>query len=229
MGLKRRAAAACLIAALSSLLSTSPATDWSNGPNGPNGFGTHDWILDRAWRNAGTPNWIDIEVALKATDDPDTKDGIDHASGTWWHVYDRWGDDYGDAHEAAEVWFERIQTRLRNGNERGASKALGYLAHIVGDVAQPMHTDQRTREDRIHSSYEQAVDRRIHDFGSGYDGVHRADPRARTVQLARVAHRSYLKLIRTYDRDGFTGEVKRLTGRQLRRAVEALSDLIASL
>ena len=37
---------------------------------------------------------------MRATDDPDMLDGIDHASGTWWHVYDQWGVTYGGAPEA---------------------------------------------------------------------------------------------------------------------------------
>ena len=53
------------------------------------------------------------------------------------------------------------QKRLQAGKERRASKALGYLAHIVGDVAQPMHTDSSDGEtDSVHSRYEQAVDAR---------------------------------------------------------------------
>ncbi len=44
--------------------------------------------------------WVCLRTALRATDDPDVKDGIDHASGTWWHVWDEWGAPYGDAPEA---------------------------------------------------------------------------------------------------------------------------------
>src|SRR5687768_14704320 len=132
-----------------------PASGWSNGVGGCNSFGTHDWVLDRAIRAVGEEaDWVRRRVALRATDDPDCVDGIDHASGTWWHVYDRWGATYGGADEAAAVWFRRIKRRLADGNERGASRALGYLAHIVGDIAQPMHTDSTEREDRVHSSYE---------------------------------------------------------------------------
>ena len=138
-----------LLVAMSLVLPT-PAFGWSNGTGGCDSFGTHDWILKKAIAAAGRDgDWVRTRVALRATDDPDCKDGIDHASGTWWHVYDRWGDEWGGADEAAAVWFRRMKDRLANGNERGASKALGYLAHIVGDVAQPMHMDSRDREDRV--------------------------------------------------------------------------------
>lgn len=125
--------------------------------------------------------WVHKRVALRATDDPDTVNGVDHASGTWWHVYDRWGSTYGDADEAAAVWFRRIRHRLDDGRERAASRALGYLAHFVGDVAQPMHTDQRDREDSIHSPYESDVDERV-GFRFFYEGHQPARllPTART-------------------------------------------------
>lgn len=65
----------------------TPALAWSNGRDGPDSYGTHDWILDKALKAAGNDaDWVRKRIALRATDDPDTKDGIDHASGTWWHV-----------------------------------------------------------------------------------------------------------------------------------------------
>lgn len=206
-----------------------PALAWSNGRNGPNSFGTHDWILKKAIRaTRADASWVRVRVALRATDDPDTKDGIDHASGTWWHVYDRWGDEYGGADEAARVWFRRMQRRLGAGRERPASKALGYLAHIVGDVAQPMHTDSSDKEEGVHSSYEQAVDRRLERYRFSYDGADaaKAAPRARAV--ARRAHKSYWSLVNTYDANGYNRKVHRITKRQLKRAANALADLLTT-
>jgi hypothetical protein len=61
-----------------------PALAWSNGVNGPNAYGTHDWILDHALDALGErADWVCRRAGLRATDDPDTKDGMDHASGTW--------------------------------------------------------------------------------------------------------------------------------------------------
>lgn len=207
----------------------TPAHAWSNGPQGCNSYGTHDWILDQALQAVGEQaDWVRTRVALSATDDPDCRDGIDHASGTWWHVYDRWGDDhYGGADEAARVWFRRMERRLDAGRERAASKALGYLAHLVGDVAQPMHTDQRDREERVHSSYEQAVDRRSYRFR--YDGADPASAGRKTRRVARVAHRSYFDLVREYDRHGYNQTVHRITKRQLNRAANAMTDLLTAV
>lgn len=169
------------LTAVVGVLHMTPAGGWSNGVDGPNSFGTHDWILKKAIKTVGEDaDWVRVRVALKATDDPDTVEGIDHASGTWWHVYDRWGEEWGGADEAARVWFRRMQRRLEAGRERAASKALGYLAHIVGDVANPMHTDSSHKEEGIHSSYEQSVDRRLHRYRFRYDGPDNVKPGPRT-------------------------------------------------
>jgi hypothetical protein len=107
---------------------------------------------------------VRTRVALRATDDPDCKDGIDHASGTWWHVYDRWGDEWGGADEATRVWFRRTKRRLEAGRERAASRALGIMSHFIADVGNPIHTDQSNKEESIHSPYESDVDKRIPNY-----------------------------------------------------------------
>lgn len=210
--------------------SASPAGGWANGTGGCNSFGTHDWILKKAIKAAGKKaNWVRVRVALRATDDPDCKDGIDHASGTWWHVYDRWGGEWGDADEAAAVWFRRTKRRLANGKKRAASKALGILAHIIGDVAQPMHTDSSEKEDGVHSPYEDAVDSRIESYAFGYDGGDRSRGRPRARRVARQAHRKYWPLVHAYDEHGYNTKVHCITKRQLKRAANAMADLITSL
>lgn len=215
---------------LLALAAPGPAVAWSNGTDGCDSYGTHDWILDQAVQAVGEQaDWVRPGVALRATDDPDCKDGIDHASGTWWHVYDRWGAEWGGADEAATVWFRRIRARIADGNERGASKALGYLAHIVGDVAQPMHTDSSDRENGVHGSYESAVDRRISDHSFTYDGEDPARAGAETRRVARRAHRYYWDLVRVYDSHGYNERVHQITKRQLNRAANAMADLLASL
>lgn len=221
---------AMVMAALSLSLVPVPALAWSNGPDGPNTYGTHDWILDKAIEAAGKKaRWVRVGVALRATDDPDTKDGIDHASGTWWHVYDRWGDEWGGADEAARVWFRRTKRRLAGGERRAASRALGIMSHFVADVANPMHTDSSDKEEGVHSSYEQAVDRRIDGYSFTYDGRDPAKPAPRTRRVARVAHRKYGDLVNAYDAHGYNAKVHRITKRQLKRAANALADLITSL
>jgi len=223
----RRVVVVVAIATVSGVSTTPPALGWSNGSEGCNSFGTHDLVLDEALDMIDA-DWVRRRVALRATDDPDCKNGIDHASGTWWHVYDRWGEEYGGADEAARVWFGRMQRRLDAGNERGASKALGILSHIVSDIAQPMHTDQRDREERVHAAYESAVDRRVGEYGFRYDGADDARPGPRLRQLARNAHRFYFELVRAYDNHGYNERVDAITRRQLNRAANAIADLLLS-
>lgn len=219
-----------LLAGLLVVGGASPALAWANGPDGPDSYGTHDWVLDQALQAVGEKaSWVNVRVALRATDDPDTVEGIDHASGTWWHVYDEWGETYGGAPEAAATWFRRTKRRLASGNERGASRALGILAHIVGDIANPMHTDSRDREDSIHSPYESDVDERLEGYRFDYDGEGSAKPFARTLTVARRAHRYYFDLIRAYDRNGYNDKVDGITRRQLNRGSNAVADLITSL
>lgn len=207
-----------------------PALAWSNGTGGCDSFGTHDWVLKKAIDAAGgEASWVRTRAALRATDDPDCKDGIDHASGTWWHVYDRWGSHYGGADEATAVWFRRAKRRLADGRERAASRALGIMSHFVADVANPMHTDQTDKEEAIHSPYEGDVDERIADYPFRYDGQHAARPAGRTRSVARQAHHYYSELVNAYDAHGYNTRVHRITTRQLNRAANALADLLSSL
>lgn len=226
-GLSRRSIL-CALAASASLLAPMPAHGWANGEDGCNSFGTHDVILAAALAFSDE-TWVMRRVAMRATDDPDCKDGIDHASGSWWHVYDRWGETYGGADEATAVWFRRVKSRLANGNERGASRALGIMSHFIADVANPMHTDSSEREDRVHSSYESAVDSRIPDYPFRYDGRDVAKPGARTRRVARAAHPYYWDLVRNYDNHGYNERVDRITRRQLNRAANALADVLTTL
>jgi hypothetical protein len=216
------------------LVPSQGALAWSNGANGPNTFGTHDWILREAIEASGNAgNWICRRAALRATDDPDTVDGIDHASGTWWHAYDEWGSTWGGAPEAVQVWFGRAKARLANGNQCGASRALGIMAHFVGDVAKPMHTDGSLDiEDSVHASYERAVDARCPASScryrmtfNGRDPVNAYD---RAVGLARGAYQFYAELIRRYHNAGYTSRVDQITRRQLNRAANSVADLIVA-
>ena len=230
-----RVAVGCLIPVAAIGLDGATALAWSNGVDGPDGYGTHDWILDQALGALGDRvDWVCPKVALRATDDPDTIDGLDHASGTWWHVYDVWGEDtYGDAPEAAAVWYRITERRLRAGDECAASRALGIMAHLVGDIAQPMHTDGGEAEDRVHSAYESAVDSRSEigddDYEFHFDGIDPASPRSGTVALARQAHHFYRALVTIYDKRGYDARVHEITQRQLDRAANVLADLIASI
>ncbi len=213
-----------------SLVSEPVALGWSNGTRGCNSYGTHDWILKKAIKAAGRKaSRARVRVALRATDDPDCKEGIDHASGYRWHIYDRWGSKWGGADEATAVWFRRTKWRLQAGRERTASRALGIMSHFIADVANPMHTDQSDKEEPIHYPYESDVGERIPDYSFRYDGRDVAKPGPRTRRVARRAHRSYWDLVNAYDAHGYNRKVHRITKRQLKRGANALADLITSL
>jgi hypothetical protein len=206
-----------------------PAAAWSNGSDGYNSFGTHDWILAKALKGAGDPSWVDRSVALRATDDPDSKDGIPYASGTWWHVWDRWGDTYGGAPEAAAHWFRVIQKRRAAGNDRGASRALGIFAHIVGDIGNPTHTDSTEREESMHSAHESGTDDRLSSYRFSFDGERERRPAAAVKAMAKKGHRLYFELVKQYSRHGYNQRVTEITQVSLRRAANVLADLILSL
>jgi hypothetical protein len=210
------------------------ALAWSNGRSGPNSFGTHDWIVREGVRLADRHGgWVCLRIAMRASDDPDTTSGIDHASGTWWHIWDEWGSTYGGAPEAVAVWYRRAERKLARGERCPASRALGIMAHMLGDVAQPMHTDQTRAEEAVHSSYESAVDSRCSATSCRYrarnDGWDRVGPYTRTRSLARQAHKSYRALVRSYRRTGYSAKVDSSSRRQLNRAANALADLIRSM
>ena len=229
----------CLVGALvlGGLLPNHEARGWANGRGGPNSFGTHDWILQKPIKKlkkrGDTVDWVKLDVAVKATDDPDVRNGIPYASGTWWHVYDIWGSSYGNAPKAIKYWFNQAAKRLANGRRGKASVALGYLAHMLGDLANPMHTDQMWKEESIHSAYETAVDQNsrrtsnIYDFT--FDGLDSPSPYAKAVRVARRAHRKYDKLVTAYYRNGYNDKVHILTKSQLNRGANAFADVAAGV
>lgn len=224
-----------VVLSLVALWPAPPASAWSNGVAGPNSYGTHDWLLDRALSALGeTASWVCRRTALQATDDPDTKEGLDHASGTWWHVYDIWGSTWGNAPEAVAVWFHTASRLHARGKDCAASRAIGIMAHLVGDVAQPMHTDgSLDAENAVHEPYEEDVDSRSRSADSiyrfTYDGRGLVTPYAATVRLAKLAHGSYVTLVSSYDADGYSETVDRITRRALNRGANTLADLIAAM
>jgi len=210
---------------------------WSNGVEGPDGFGTHDWVLRAALERVGDRvPWLCVRTAMRATDDPDTVEGVEYMSSPWWHVYDVWGaSGYGDAPTAIAYWHERARRQWNAQAWCEASRSVGIMAHLIADVAQPMHTDGwLDAEGRVHGDFEAGVDQRCRSFAGcryafRYDGRDQADPRGRAASLARHAHPWYDDLVKTFDRRGYTREVDTITRRQLNRAANAVADLLTSL
>ena len=92
-----------------------------------------------------------------------------------------------------------------------------------------MHTDSSDKEDGVHSPYESAVDSRTRDYGFHYNGSDPAKPGPAVPKLARWAHKKYRALGNAYDAHGYNTKVLHITKRQLKRAGNALADLIATL
>jgi hypothetical protein len=219
-----------------SLLASPSAYAWSNGVDGYDSFGTHDWILREAIRALGDDaSWVCVGVSLRATDDPDSLDGIDLASGTWWHVWDEWGvATWGGGPEAVAFWFDRVRHRLEQGDRCSASRALGIMAHLAGDMAQPMHTDGTSaHEHSAHPAYEHAVDERCTATSCRYEmhfnGRNIVEPYADALATARDAHPFYLRLINAYWAHGYNHVVDQITRRQLDRAANVMADLLWTL
>ncbi len=133
-----------------------------------------------------------------------------------------------------QVWVRRVQLKLVQGNTCGVSRTLGIMAHMAGDVAQPMHTDGSSAlEGAVLSSFERAVDTRCTAasciYQMHFDGRDVVDPFAVVVATARAAHPFYFPLINEYERHGYNDAVDRIARRQLDRAADEVADLLWSL
>lgn len=215
----------------------APATAhaWSNGGDGGDGFGTHDWILYEANRLAEKRgcHWLRLGVALRATDDPDTR-----FHDFYHHVYDVWdgaGETYGDAPDRVQELFIKAVRQLRAGRRRGASRTFGLLAHYYADICNPTHTDQTPAETRMHARHEAATNTRTNQRGEHrvwvrFNGIQvRAGARGPARRAATYVHQYYRTLVRTYNADGWCTTTKAITKKGLNRAVNDLADLIVSV
>lgn len=204
---------------------------WSNGPNGGDSFGTHDWVLYEANRlaTADGVRWLDWNVAQPATDDPDT---VLHD--TYHHVYDVWSSSYGDAPtRVAELYAETV-SELKAGDRVAASKNFGLLAHYYADINNPLHTDQVPEEESIHSAYELAAQTYTDEPNKNSawvvsDGLRYVpDATAETEQAATTSHGSYQLLVSEFTAKGMDAQVLAITRQSLNRAANDLADLIYS-
>jgi hypothetical protein len=228
----RRAAASVFLALVLSLATAGAAAAWSNGDDGGNGFGTHDWVLYEADRIAEARgyHWLRLGAALRASDDPDTR-----LNDLYHHVYDVWGETYGDAPDRVQALYARAIAQRAAGRLRAASITFGLLAHYYADICDPTHTDSSRREESMHAAHESAAQTRTDAVGEHrswlrYDGiVVRAEARTPTRRAAAFAHQHYLTLVREYSAYGWDPVVGTITRRCLNRAVNDLADLIVGV
>lgn len=217
--------------------SQPPVRAWLNGlPQEPNSFGTHDWVLLKAVKAVGAKGrWVKLGIALRATDDPDSIRDIPYASDHKWHNWGPYRGTRGRAPRAVRIWYRRTVHHLERGRRREASRTLGIMSHLLSDIAQPMHTAESEKESSAHLKYEGRVDARCEGSPSDciyrfrYDGPDSARPRKRALREVRRARPYYSDLIDEVAEHGYTGDIHRITRRQLNRAANAIADLIIGM
>jgi hypothetical protein len=222
-----------LIACLVALLLPAAAPAWSNGGAYGNGFGTHDWVLQEADRLAAGQGagWVRLRVALPHTDDPDM---VYHDF--YYHVYDVWGvSHYGDAPKKVMEYYGKALAARKAGNSAAAGKYAGIMAHYYADICCPLHTDQSTAEDRMHSRYEDRVETLTDTAGENrgwvsYDGFRATrDVVAFSKSTAAASHRHYSALVKHFNSAGMDSTVMSITRKRLNRAANGLADLLVSI
>ncbi len=247
----RRASCVVVLVALLVFGGAVSATAWNNGGDDGNGYGSHDWILERAIRIAASDaSWVNVPVALRASDDPDSARAYLDPDGPerFWHVYKEAGPARGAAHQVA-VEFEALMDAYEAGDYRTASVRLGVLSHYFSDVAQPFHTvtDKRTAYpdagdpsiEEWHSRYEDVIGWDMYRYSDSGDLVIArdrapvADVRAATVAVAAYARERYPTLLpalaASWGRAGSDPVVRGVTREVMTRSVNDLADIIAGV
>lgn len=210
------------------------AEAWSNGEPA-NSYGTHDWILDQANQLAAADgaNWVNIELALPITDDPDT---VFYDKN--FHFYDRWGDlQFGQAPTAVKYRYGLAVLYLKYGKVDAASRQVALLSHYYTDVWCPLHSnfecDTLVPNLACHLTYE--ADVLAHHPGNveddGYQRV--ADPAAATAVAANHSSQYLCPILAAYaSGQGYGaagGQVDLITQDMLVRAAQGLRDIIVTI
>jgi len=212
-----------------------PALAWGNGGNLGNGYGTHDWIISQALRVFGDspPAWLDVNAALLASDDPDK---------VFWavneHVFYERGYGRGAVDRISEFYHETLAAH-QAGDDATASIAFGWMAHFVGDILQPYHTNYAAVHlDDSHLRYENLVGilTRNPDASPEWitdDRTPKAISDVRTTSIAAASYsRKYfpeLYSIFKVDETVLAPRVMEITGYLLKRASADLADMLHSI
>lgn len=224
--------------------SVQSAFAWGNGGNERNGYGTHDWLLDKAIEAAGEKaNWVDVNAALLASDDPDSLD-----TSKYLHVYKEFGRARGGPQQAADE-YGALMVAYQAGDYAEASRLLGVMSHYYTDIAQPFHAKYTPDDAKyttkyggtrlittIHRDYELAAE----DYALKGGGASRlvvrerrsvSDVRTMAVGAAKYARARYGALVPSFAASGkITGGAARdVTDQVFSRAVNDLADIIASV
>jgi hypothetical protein len=216
------------------LLGVSTAAGaWSEGPD-PNGFGTHDWLLQKAaGPEMADVDWFVWEAAQPVSDDPDTVyyDSLNHA-------YDVWGLlRLGTAPFAVKTHFALAVTYLKAGWVEPASKEVALMAHYYDDVWNPWHTTYEFSnlawQARYHIPFEDDVWANNGEDKAPavtYDGFTLITNAAAATKTAAGISRTYYSAVSApYVYGGFTAGVDAAVDTVLNKAANGLADLIKSV
>jgi len=218
----------------------SSAHGWANGADlngdgiGDDGYGTHDWIVERAIDLAGTSaSWVDTETAILASDDPDQEKAL---TSSYLHVFKPLGRARG-APQAVADEYHLLMKAYRAGDLQEASRHLGRLSHFYADINQPYHTLAVADTNGLHYEYEVAVGAMTRTYKHNPDLLtprprRRVDDvRAATISAALFAREKYASLADSYAAswDVTSGEPRAITGELLSRAVNDLADIITAV
>jgi hypothetical protein len=228
----RLAAAAVLAAAL---VVPTPVLGWAHAGDG---YGTHDWILDQALRvlDGRVDDWFDYETARLATDDPDTVES--NPPGLNDHVYKGEGKRGGGVDRIARE-FDLAQASYDAGDYSDASYHIGLMAHFVGDLGQPFHTDYDAMDETsLHRAYELMVNdytRRPNDRPDWQPSSRTpstvTNVRTTAIGTAAFSRKYYDPLYAALRADGvrLSSRISDITGAVMKRTASDLADLIWSI
>lgn len=216
------------------LIPATAARAWGNGEGNLSLYGTHDWLLSQAVAKGGAPDWLMMNVALLATDDPDYTWPVIEADHNFHPCDSCVPYPYGNAPAMVASYFEEVKQSVAAGNRWAASVALGRLSHYFADACNPLHTDDAIREGLRHNLYEMKVDTLTKSPSMNaswvqYDGPNVVDPLSATEDAAKFAHDNYRTLIIQYTFRGYNSTVSTITQASLNLAANGLADIIFSL
>jgi hypothetical protein len=226
--LARLAAAALLVAAFA----PAPVSGWANNQDD---YGTHDWVLDQALKVLdGRADWLDRELALVHTDDPDyTRDPEANE-----HTYRAEGRVGGGVDRTA-YHYDLAQAAYDDHDYHEASIQIGLMSHYVADLAEPYHTHMGGIDEGDEAKkYEQLVAPLHRDkndtpaWSSDRRTVSKIE-NVRDTAAGTAAHsRQFFKELQDRLRSsGFklTDRVREITGSVFKRATNDLADMIWSI
>jgi len=190
---------------------------------------THVWIatkavayLPRDWRDLGF-NLYPSDLADGATV-PDNRGFWDYNS--WYHWYHP-SQDRGKAPDGVLRWYNYLLGNLTVREWKIAVFNAGVMSHYISDVANPMHTDEKSQEtDTVHSNYEGDVNAHLSQMAITVAQLDSpSDVKQYIINIAWTSNQYYDALVITYASSGWHLQVAQITQTCLNLAVKAVASL----